>query len=183
MLYNWNNKGFSMKNTIKIFLLIAFLIPLASPVLGLAGNASSSSKGTAIKMDSLRAEPFADAKTVGSLNKNDAVEILTKKGAWLKVKSKKSTGWVRLLSVKRGGASSSGSAISDVASGRTGTGKVVSTTGIRGLSAEELQAAKFNEEEMKKMESYQTTSSNAQSYARAGGLSATKMSYLSGVQK
>ena len=162
----------------KYILKIAIIIALGTNIHALAGDA-----GVAIKMDSLRAEPFADAKTVGSLNKNDSVEILTKKGAWLRVKSKKSTGWVRLLSVKRGGVSSSGSAISDVASGRTGTGKVVSTTGIRGLSAEELKAAKFNEDEMKKMESYQTSSSDAQSYASTGGLSASKMSYLKGVPK
>ena len=165
-----------MKSILKISLIIA----LAASIHALAGEVSSSTMGTAIKIDSLRAEPFADAKTVGSLNKNDSVEILSKKGAWLQVKSKKNTGWVRLLSVKRGGASSSGSAISDVASGRTGTGKVVSTTGIRGLSAEELKAAKFNEDEMKKMESYQTSASDAQSYAAAGGLSATKMPYLTG---
>ena len=164
-----------MKKHLKLLLIYI----LAGPLLGLAGET-----GTAIKIDTLRAEPFADAKTVGSLNKNDAVEIITKKGAWLRVKSKKNTGWVRLLSIKRGAASSSsGSAFKDVASGRTGTGKVVSSTGIRGLSEEELKAAKFNEEEMKKMESYQTSSSTAKSFASAGGLSATKMSYLNGVQK
>jgi hypothetical protein len=162
-----------MKRYLKTLIIIA----LASPILGLAGDA-----GVAIKADTLRKEPFADAKTVGNLAKNDSVEILTKKGAWLQVKSKKSTGWVRLLSVKRGGASSSGSAISDVASGRTGTGKVVSTTGIRGLSAEELKAAKFNEEEMKQMESYQTSAADAKSYAAAGGLSASKMAYLKGAK-
>ncbi len=167
----------------KLMLSIALISSLASPILGFAGTSVASSKATAIKTDTLRAEPFADAKTVGNINKNDALEVLTKKGAWLRVKSKKSTGWVRLLSVKRGGASSSGSAVSDIASGRSGTGRVVSTTGIRGLSAEELKAAKFNEEEMKKMESYQTSSGNAQSYARAGGLSASNMSYLTGVQK
>lgn len=155
---------------------------LVIAALGANIHALAGEVGTAIKIDSLRAEPFADAKTVGSLAKNDSVEILAKKGAWLQIKSKKSTGWVRLLSVKRGGASSSGSAISDVASGRTGTGKVVSTTGIRGLSAEELKAAKFNEEEMKKMESYQTSASDAQSYAAAGGLSANKMAYLKGAK-
>lgn len=162
----------------KYLIKICFLMALGVNIHALAGDA-----GVAIKADTLRKEPFADAKTVGSLNKNDSVEILTKKGAWLQVKSKKSTGWVRLLSVKRGGASSSGSAISDVASGRTGTGKVVSTTGIRGLSAEELKAAKFNEEEMKQMESYQTSAADAKSYAAAGGLSATKMAYLNGAQK
>ena len=162
-----------MKKHLKLLILYA----LASPILGLAGET-----GTALKLDSLRAEPFADAKTVGSLTKNDSVEILTKKGAWLQVKSKKNTGWVRLISVKRGGASISGSSVADVASGRTGTGKVVSTTGIRGLSAEELKAAKFNEDEMKKMESHTISASDGQSFASAGGLSATKMTYLTGAK-
>ena len=162
-----------MKTLIKILLITV----LGTNIHALAGDAA-----TAIKMDSLRAEPFADAKSVGSLAKNESVEILAKKGAWLQVKSKKTTGWVRLLSVKRGAASNSGSGLSDIASGRTGTGKVVSTTGIRGLSAEELKAAKFNEDEMKKMESYQTSASDAQSYAAAGGLSANKMAYLKGAK-
>ena len=162
-----------MKKHLKLLILYA----LASPILVFAGQS-----GIALKLDSLRVEPFADAKIVGSLSKNDNVEILTKKGAWLQVKSKKSTGWVRLLSVKRGGTSSSGSSISDIASGRTGTGKVVSTTGIRGLSAEELKAAKFNEDEMKKLESHTLTPSDGQSFASAGGLNATKMTYLPGVK-
>ena len=162
-----------MKKHLKLLILYA----LASPILLVAGEV-----GTALKMDSLRAEPFADAKTVGSLNKNDAIEIMGKKGAWLQVKSKSSTGWVRLLSVKRGGTSSSGNSISDIASGRTGTGKVVSTTGIRGLSAEELKAAKFNEDEMKKMESHTLSASDGQSFANAGGLIATKMAYLQGAK-
>ena len=162
-----------MKKHLKLLLLVA----LASPILALSGEI-----GTALKIDNLRAEPFADAKTVGSLSKNESLEIITKKGAWLQVKSKKNTGWVRLLSVKRGGASTSGSSISDIASGRTGTGKVVSTTGIRGLSAEELKAAKFNDEEMKKMESQMVSASDGQSFANAGGLSAAKMTYLQGVK-
>ena len=153
------------------------VISLAFPLWAFAGET-----GSALKADTLRAEPFADAKTVGNLNKNDAVEIISKKGAWLQVKSKNSAGWVRLLSVKRGSASSSGSSVADIASGRTGTGKVVSTTGIRGLSAEELKAAKFNEDEMKKMESYQTSSSDAQSFAAAGGLNANKMGYFKGAK-
>jgi len=162
-----------MKNNLKLLILIS----LASPILALAGDA-----GTALKTDSIRAEPFADAKTVGSINKNDSVDILTKKGAWLQVKTKKTKGWVRLLSVKRGGTSSSGSSIADIASGRAGTGKVVSTTGIRGLSAEDLKAAKFNEEEMKKMESHTLSQADGKSFAKAGGLSAVKMAYLKGVK-
>ena len=155
------------------------LLLISIPLLAIAGEA-----GTALKADSVRAEPFADAKTTGSLNKGDSVEILSKKGAWLQVKSKKSSGWVRLLSVKRGGASSNnavGGAI-DVASGRAGTGKVVSTTGIRGLSAEELKAAKFNEDEMKKMESYTVSAGDGEHFASAGGLSRSNLAYFKGAK-
>lgn len=88
----------------KYLVKIAFIMALGANIHALAGDA-----GVALKTDTLRAEPFADAKSVGNLNKNDSVDILTKKGAWLQVKSKKSTGWVRLLSVKRGATSSSGS--------------------------------------------------------------------------
>ena len=154
------------------------LLSLLLPVIAFAGEA-----GTALKADILRAEPFADAKTSGNLNKNDAVDILSKKGAWLQVKSKSASGWVRILSVKRGGASASGSSIADIASGRAGTGKVVATTGIRGLNAEELKAAKFNEDEMKKMESHAVSASDAQKFASAGGLSSTQLAYLKGAQK
>ncbi len=167
-----------MKNYLKNYLLIGLAAPVILPLLALAGEA-----GTALKADVLRAEPFADAKTAGNLNKNDAVDILGKKGAWLQVKSKSANGWVRILSVKRGGASSSASSIADIASGRAGTGKVVSTTGIRGLSAEDLKAAKFNETEMAKMESFGVSADDAQKFASAGGLITTPMAYLKGAQK
>ncbi len=160
-----------MKKTLILFSLLL-------PVIAFAGEA-----GTVLKADILRVEPFADAKTTGNLNKNDAVDILSKKGAWLQVKSKSASGWVRILSVKRGGASASGSNIADIASGRAGTGKVVATTGIRGLSAEELKAAKFNEDEMKKMESHAVSASDAQKFASAGGLSSIQLAYLKGAQK
>ena len=166
-----------MKNYLQNYLKACLLFSLAAPILALAGE-----PGTAIKADVLRAEPFADAKTAGNLNKNDVMDILGKKGAWLQVKSKSASGWVRILSVKRGASSTSGSSIADIASGRAGTGKVVSTTGIRGLSAEELKTAKFNEDEMKKMESYQVSSGDAQTFASAGGLTSTQLTYLKGAK-
>lgn len=148
---------------------------LASPLM-------AAETGTALKADTLRAEPFADAKSAGTLTQNESLQILNKKGAWLQVKTKKSTGWVRLLSVKR---TSTGNALQgtvDVATGRAGTGKVVSTTGIRGLSAEELQTAQFNEAEMKKMESYTVSKADGQQFASAGGLSANQTAYLKGTK-
>jgi hypothetical protein len=164
-----------MKQYLKTFLLVA----LACPILALAGDA-----GTALKIDTIRAEPFADANTVGNLNKNESVDILNKKGAWLQIKTKKSAGWVRILSVKRGGVSGNNNTkgVLDLASGRAGTGQVVSSTGIRGLSAEDLKAAKFNEEEMKKLESHTLTPNDGQQFANSGGLNAIKMAYLKGAK-
>ena len=163
----------------KDYLKRLILVSLTAPILALGADA-----GTALKTDTVRAEPFADAKTVGNINKNDSVDILNKKGAWLQIKTKKTSGWVRLLSVKRGAATASnnGKSVIDVASGRAGTGQVVSTTGIRGLSAEDLKSAKFNEEEMKKMESHTLSANDGQSFASAGGLNSVKLAYLKGVK-
>ena len=155
---------------------------MASLGLGVSLTSLAAETGTALKADTLRAQPFADAKSSGVLIKNEPLEILTKKGAWLQVKTKKSSGWVRLLSVKR---TSTGNALKgtvDMATGRAGTGKVVSTTGIRGLSAEELKSAQFNEAEIKKLESLATSKAEAQQFAASGGLSANQTAYLKGVK-
>ncbi len=136
--------------------------------------------GSALKNDSMRLEPYADAKVTGTFNRGDTLEILTKKGAWLQVKNKKNTGWVRLLSVKRGSTSANNqtSGVLAVASGRAGTGQVVSTTGIRGLSAQDLKAAKFNESEVKTMESYTLTVEQGRQFANAGNLKTVVFSNL-----
>ena len=136
--------------------------------------------GTALKADTLRAEPFADAKSAGSIARNDKLEITDKKGAWLKVKAPKGSGWVRLLSVKRdaGGKANEAAGVLSVASGRAGTGQVVSTTGVRGLNEEDLKSAKFNEEETKKLEANSISREQASQFAAAAGLKARKLDYL-----
>jgi hypothetical protein len=154
---------------------------LATGLLVQAVFSIAAETGSALKNDNIRFEPYTDAKVVGSFSRGEPLQILNKKGAWLQVKAKKGTGWVRLLSVKRGVASGSGNAVSGalaVASGRAGTGQVVSTTGIRGLSEAELKAAKFNETEIKAMESYTVTPAQGQKFASAGSLKTTAFANL-----
>ncbi len=161
-------------NISKPILLLAALV--------LPGAALAAPMGTALKADSVRAEPYSDAKTTGKLARGDKLEILTRQGAWLKVKTTKTSGWVRLLSVKRGSTSASGSgnaaAVLDLASGRSGTGQVVATTGVRGLSEEDLKAAKFNEAEVTALESYTQSAEQGQKFASKGGLKAIRFAYL-----
>ena len=156
------------------------LLTVGLSALLLSNLSLAAESGSALKNDSIRFEPYADAKVTGTLNRGDKLDILTKKGAWLQVKTKKSTGWVRLLSVKRGSTSTINqtSGVLAAASGRAGTGQVVSTTGIRGLSAQDLKAAKFNEVEVKTMESYTQSAEQGQQFASAGGLKHVSFSNL-----
>lgn len=164
--------------------LTRILIAASLPALLLANISLAAETGSALKNDSMRAEPFADAKVSGAFNRGDSLEILNKKGAWLQVKSKSGTGWVRLLSVKRGASSSSNQVggVLAAASGRAGTGQVVSTTGIRGLSAEELKAAKFNESEVKSLESYTQSAEQGRQFANAGNLKTVSFPNLKAVK-
>ncbi len=136
--------------------------------------------GTLIKADTLRAEPFGDAKAVVTLATGVKVDILQKNGGWLQVKSAKGKGWVRMLSVRRATAAkpSGATGVLALASGRAGTGKVVATTGIRGLNEEELKTASYNEAELKLAESYATKAADARTFAKQGKLTARSVGYL-----
>lgn len=147
----------------------------------LSGALHAAESGTALKADDIKAEPFRDAKTVATLKAGDKVNILKKDGGWYEVKSTKGKGWVRMLSIRKGDARKGGGGASGVlalASGRAGTGKVVATTGIRGLNEEELKAAKFNEAEVKLAESYASSKSGAAKFAASGKLAARPFDYL-----
>jgi hypothetical protein len=157
-----------------------FLLLLLAVILFLPGISLAAEMGSSLKADVIRSEPYTDAKETGAVARGEKLQIISKKGAWLNVKTTKAKGWVRLLSVKRG-AGGSGSEIKgvlDVASGRAGTGRVIATTGVRGLNEEELKNAKYNEAEVIKLESYTQTSKQGQQFAKSGGLKAVKFAYL-----
>lgn len=158
-----------LKWVVTVFLLLAL-----QPVLAVES-------GTALKADAIKKEPYSDAQTVGTLGVGDKVNILKKDGGWLNVKSAKGSGWVRMLSIRKGDAKK-GKGVLDsfkgLASGRAGTGKVVATTGVRGLNEEELKAAKFDANELNLAESYLTSKADAQSFANQGQLKPLSINYL-----
>lgn len=160
-----------------LFLAICLMLPLGA---GTAKAQAVKNGGIALKADKLVAEPFADAKQVGSLAKGEAVTILKKTGGWYQVKGKGPQGWVRMLSVRRGeaGKSSAAKDVAAISTGRTGTGQIVSTTGVRGLSEEELKAAKYDEKELMKAESFVVSKADAGKFAQKGKLLARAVNYL-----
>lgn len=138
-------------------------------------------KGVALKADKLLAEPFADAKQTGTVAKGDAVTIMTKKSGWYQVSASNAKGWIRMLSVRRGtgGKTSAAKDVAALSSGRAGTGQIVSTTGVRGLNEEELKSARFDENELKKAETFAVSKNDARAFAQKGGLLARAFNYLS----
>lgn len=146
------------------------------------GTAIAGESGTALKAADIMAEPFRDAETVGSLRRGDMVEILEKRGGWYRVKSAAGRGWVRMLGIRRGTARKArvdAGGLLGLASGRAGTGRVVATTGIRGLDEEDLAAAKYNETELKTVESFTVTAAEARKFAAEGKLRAREVEYPS----
>lgn len=146
----------------------------------LAANAFAGEAGTVLKSDELKAAPYRDAKPVGNVTAGDKLEILQQQSGWYQVKSAKLTGWVRMLSVRRGAARKGGEAsgLAGLASGRAGTGKVVASTGVRGLSEEDLKSAKFDEAETKKMEAATVSKDDARKFAGQAKLQSVKFDYL-----
>jgi len=157
------------------------VLALLAAALLAAGGAYAGDPGTALKAADVKAEPFRDAQVVGSLAPGDRVEILGRQGGWFQVKGDRGGGWVRMLSVRRGEARKGGgdaAGLLGLASGRAGTGRVVATTGIRGLSEEDLRAAMYNEAELRKIESFAASAAAARRFAASGKLAARKVEYL-----
>jgi hypothetical protein len=157
-------------------------------VLALAGllaavPAFSAETGTLLKADQLRAEPFRDAKAKSTLAPGDNVEILQRQGGWFRVKTARGDGWVHMLSVRRGKAGKANaegevSGLLGLASGRAGTGKVVATTGIRGLNEEQLIAANYSESELRLADSLVQSRADAGKFAAKGKLAPRAVDYL-----
>ncbi len=164
-----------MKPKNPLWLIFGLLISISISTAARAGET-----GTVIRADSLKSESSGSATSTDKISPGDQVEIIDRQGAWFKVKLRQATGWVRLLSVKRGEAtkSASGTDVLKLATGQAGTGQVTAVVGIRGLSEEELKAAKFNPQELSLLKSNSVSAEKAQQFAGAAGLQTRQMEYL-----
>ncbi len=137
---------------------------------------------TALKADPIRAEPFADARVVGALKKGDALTLLRRQGGWAEVKAGPASGWVRVLSVRKGGPSASSgadiAAVAGIATGRAGTGQIVSTTGVRGLGEEDFKAARFDAAQLQRAEAGALAAEPARRFAAEAGLASRVLPWL-----
>ncbi len=126
-----------------------------------------------------------DAKQTGQLPSNTTVDILERHGGWLRISAQGKSGWARLHQVRAGEgpeAKNTGgglTALKNVSqTGRSGSQGIVATTGIRGLSAEELKSAKPNPKAVESMEANRASDSTARDFARSAGLKDKDVPFL-----
>ena len=163
-----------MKNIIALCLLLGFV-----PSVWAAGTAYT------IRPTELKAKPYTDAQTLTTLPPQTRVEVLARQASWTQVKSTSFSGWVKMLSLqlesnvqKRG--DNGLRSLFNVAS--TGRSSSTVTTGIRGLSEEQLKNTKPNPQALQAAKRYVVSREAAQRYAAEGKLHAQSVDYLSGGQ-
>jgi len=165
-----------MRSAVMGCALFGLLLCMVLPVLAEPGHV--------IRSCDLMDEPYRDANVLTSLDEGAAIEILKRKGGWLNISVGEQAGWVRMSKIRKGEAAAApdsgteASGVLELASGRAGTGNVVATTGVRGLSEEELKGAQFNAVEIKKLESFAVPEKQARNFARNGKLVARQLEFL-----
>ena len=145
--------------------------------------ALAAQSGSLIKPETLYAAPSGTSARVGSLSRGAQVSVIKRQGGWLQVASGRSTGWVRLLSVRSGAAYTSNGAadivgMAQMATGKRQPGQIVATAGVRGLNEEDLKTAHYSADGIVQLDSYSVNASAARSYAAQGGLRAVSVVYL-----
>lgn len=139
---------------------------------------------TVLRDTALKDKPSIDAKTIKPLPANTPVTIVDRDGGWLRVVSDGQQGWVRLLHVSsqppgtRGATAQELESAARIATGRAGTGNIVNTTGIRGLSEEQLHEAEPNPAELQRLESHGAGKEQATEYARTHQLERRSIAHL-----
>lgn len=159
-------------------------ILLACLLLGFVPAACAGGYANTIRATELKAKPFTDSQTLTTLPPRSRVEVLARQSSWTQVKSASFSGWVKMLSLQleTSGQSKSGdnglSALFNVAS--TGRSSSTVTTGIRGLSEEQLKNAKPDPQALQAAKRFAVSREDAQRYAAEGKLNAQNMDYLNG---
>lgn len=159
------------------------LATVAALLLCLAGPAVALDSATLLKDDALRSKPFLDAPSLGVQKRGSSVQIVKRQGAWTSVKAAKTSGWIRSLSLRSGKAAVRSGSLASINTGRLGSGRIVSTTGIRGLnegSEEQLKKAQFDAAALAAAEKQSVSSDDATAYAKRGKLKKRSIPWLEG---
>ena len=135
---------------------------------------------TLARASELKAQPATDAATVAELAADAAVDAGERSGGWVRVKTAAGAeGWVKMLTLRYGGAARRGdSGVTQAINvARTGASGTQVTTGVRGLDEADIKTARPNPAELKKLEGYAESKQSSSSFAETGKLKAQRVEY------
>lgn len=161
-------------------------LPLALLLAASTIAAHAAEQGQVLVSTDLKSEPYADAKTLATLQANSAVDVLKRQGGWMQVKPASSgEGWVKMTAIKLGGAGATAKSDSGMTAlwntatqGRSGNTGVTVATGVRGLSPEDMKNARPAPDQVQKLDGFAATKSQAESSAKSAKLSKQNIDYL-----
>ena len=160
--------------------LLAFLV-LVLPLAAFAQDQAFTNRDTELKE---RAD--ASSATLAPLPADTSVKVLARAGAWTQVQAEGKTGFVRVFhlrfpaTVEGSSSSSSGSNPFAALGGLIGGNKPderakLASTGVRGLSKEDVKNANPDAQALGKMQSYRADKAEAQRFAREGKLAGKRV--------
>lgn len=153
---------------------------LAALLLATLSSTAFGEGATLARDTELRAKPLNDAAVVAPLKAKAVVDVLARSGAWAQVKTADgATGYVRLLNLRTSSGAQGGSGVGQLASVfRTGSSGNSVSTGVKGMSEEDLTGATADPAQLTRLGTYKTTAPEAREAARLAGLKATAVEYL-----
>ena len=151
--------------------------------LGLAASAWAQEQAFTNRATELKDKAAPEAATLKALPENTELKVLQRNGGWTRVDAGGQQGWVRVFHLRfpaTAQAASGGGGLSGLTSA-LGFGRqksqttTIATTGIRGLSPEDLKNASPDNAALAKAHSYRADKPTAERYAREGKLATTKV--------
>jgi hypothetical protein len=165
-------------------------------VLAIAPAAWAQEQGFTNRSTELKDRAANEARTVATLPDNTAVKVLARGGAWTRVEAGGQSGWVRVFHLRfpttvdssSTSSGTSGGFFSGVTSALSGGRKTsekttIATTGIRGLSPEDLKGASPDAAALAKAQTYRADKPAAERFAREGKLTAVSVEYSQGERR
>lgn len=153
------------------------VLALLAPLAALAQEQAFTNRAT-----ELRERGAADAPAVASLPENTQLKVVSRAGAWTRVEANGQSGWVRAFHLRfapqvqaqgGGGLGAIGSVLG-LGGARSESTKLAST-GIRGLSQEDLKNASPDPQQLRRMQSYRSDRADAERFAREAKLAESKV--------
>ena len=160
-----------------------FAASLLAIFLSFAASAWAQDQAFTKRATDLRDRGAADAKTVASLPEGTPVKVISRAGAWTQVEANGQKGWVNAFHLRfpvvveksPGGGSALSSVTSIFGGSRSDQKTTVATTGIRGLSPEDLKNAAPDAAALAKAQSYRADKPAAERFARDGKLASVNV--------